>query len=421
MLDVILTGRFYKDGSFKDLMVGVTNGIITDVKRNLTGARTLEIEGGIFPAGTDTHVHFRDPGETNKEDFVSGSTSAIFGGTTTVLDMPNNRTPIDNYNAFSDKLSSIRRRSHADYGLYSLFTGKNSTILHKDSAGVKVYLGGSTNAVGTEDITTQELSNLENMKVPVVFHAEKESCLESKKGTANNLREYNLLRPAECEKEAIGYLSGLQLGKKVATHISDYSSVENMPRNSFFREVTPHHLLLNDSEEIDSYGKVNPPLRERVTQERTLQAYLDGKFDVVSSDHAPHADSDKEEFYASAAGIIGVETRIPLLLALVQKGILNLDLFYRTAIRNPASIFGIKKGELEIGYYADFFSVNFSDMERLNEERLHSKNSRSPFHDKAVIFPKDVILRGEFALQGREIISDRMGQHLKELRSVESD
>lgn len=415
MTDIIFSGRFYYEGSFRQLMVGVKDGIITEVGQDLRGAPMKELDGGIVPASTDTHVHFRDPGETKKEDFVTGSTSAIYGGTTTVFDMPNNRTPIDDYNKFADKLAAVKGRAYCDYGLYSLFTGKNSKYIHKKSSGIKIYLGGSTNSTAAEILDEEEVSAIENMKIPVYFHAESEPCLRKSKIDASNLREYNLSRPPECEKEAIKSVSEVKLSRKVATHISSYSSINEITGRNFITEVTPHHLLLDDSMDLGSYGKVNPPLRDKETKEALLSAYLSGRIDNVSSDHAPHTEADKEEFAYSKAGIIGVETRVPLLLALVQKKILDFDLFYRTAIASPANTFGIRKGKIEKGYYADFFTFRLSDVSKLNENKLHSKLTISPFNGFPAIFPDNVIMRGIFALEKGEIIMDKTGRFVGDL------
>ena len=198
-------------------------------------------------------------------------------------------------------------------------------------------------------------------------------------------------------------------------HISTPDSLEIL-QGKVKGEVTPHNLLLNVDSESGTWGKVNPPLRSRETQEKNLQAYLNGKFDLLSSDHAPHTEHDKEEFPQAASGIIGVETRIPLLLALVQKKVLSFEVFYNTAIKNPAEYMGISKGKLEVGYFADFFSFKPSNIKKLNQERLHSKTPVSPFNEFPVVFPDDVTLRGEFLIESGELVEDRIGRHVDDLK-----
>ncbi len=414
--DTILVGKFYFEGKFQDLEVGINNGKIAKIGKNLKGGIRKELFGAILPAGTDTHVHFRDPGETQKEDFRSGTVSAAFGGTTTVFDMPNNKVPVLDYASFDDKLHSVQNRAYVDFGLYSMFNGRNSQIIDKRSSSIKIYLGGSTNSLPVGDIPQKELQGLRDLGKPVVFHGEDAQCLLAhRKSEVNSLSEHEMSRPEECELKSAKTMLELDVNHSLMAHISTPDSLEIL-QGKIMGEVTPHHLLLNTDSDSGSWGKVNPPLRDKATQERNLQAYLDGKYDLLSSDHAPHTEHDKEEFPQAPSGIIGVETRIPLLLALVQKKILSLDVLYNTAIRNPAEFMGIKKGKLELGYYADFFSFRFSDIKRLNQERLHSKTPVSPFHELPVVFPDNVALRGELIIEDGEFIEDRIGKHLAELK-----
>lgn len=420
MVDVAVSGRFYFRGNFKDLTVGITNGIITDIRKDLRAQVHYTLEGGILPGGTDTHVHFRDPGETEKEDFGTGSMAAVYGGTTTVLDMPNNRAPVTDYEKYADKKAAIKGKSFCDYGLYSLFTGSNSDIVSEESIGFKTFLGGSTNSTGLGAIPQDQLSNLDLTGKRMVFHAESESCLQKNSREASSLMEHDQSRPSICEKEAVSYISDLTYGKKTVTHLSDLSSLPSGGKSDFLVEVTPHHLLLNENMDLGSKGKVNPPLRQRSVQENLLQAFVDGKIDIVSSDHAPHTEADKEEFQYAKSGIIGVETRIPLMLGLVKKKVLPMDVFLKTAIEEPANSFGLRKGKIDIGYMADFFTVNFSDVRRINEERLHSKNAFSPFNGMDAVFPETVFIRGSPVLEDGEILSEHQGMYLNDLKGARS-
>lgn len=421
MLDVAITGKFYFRGGFKELTVGVTDGIITDIKKNLKAPLHYTVEGGIFPGSTDTHVHFRDPGETEKEDFSTGSMAAVYGGTTTVLDMPNNRIPITDFGRFSDKKAAIRGRSYCDYGLYSLFTGDNAGIISRESTGIKIFLGGSTNSTGLGSISNTELGKLAEHNYRIVFHAESQLCLDRNRREVLSLADHDLSRPVQCEEEAVREVSSMAYPKRTVTHLSSFSSIREIRNRNFFTEVTPHHILLNEGMELGSKGKVNPPLRQSSVQQELLQAYVDGKIDGISSDHAPHTEGDKDEFQYAKSGIPGVETRVPILLALVKKGILPMNVFIRTAIENPPSSFGIRKGKIEVGYIADFFSVDLSRMARVNEERLHSKNSFSPFDGFDAIFPTEVFIRGSPVLEDGEIISDRQGLFLGEIKGAHND
>ena len=412
--DVTLSGKFYYEGSYQDLNLVITEGKIQGIRKFVKG-RKVELEGAIFPAGTDTHVHFRDPGETQKEDFSSGTMSAAYGGTTTVLDMPNNIIPIDNYQAYERKLETVRGRAFVDFGLYSMFNGTNAGIIHPDSWALKIFMGGSTNTTGMDRLDEKAINSISELQKPVVFHAEDQHCLDLSGRETFTLRDHNFSRPSQCEATALMNLSKLNLGKKIAAHVSDSSNLKFLTGNGTFAEITPHHMMLNDEMDLGSYGKVNPPLREPSVQRASLEAYLSGKYSIVSSDHAPHTPEEKEEFEYAKSGIIGVETRIPILLALISKKILSPDVFYRTAILNPARLFNINKGEIKEGMYADFFNVRFSSMHRLDQSRLHSKNWETPFNGMDVVFPENVMLRGDLIVENREIVYGRTGKYLNDL------
>lgn len=408
MIDFVFSGKFYFNGSFQDLDIGVTDGIITDIKKHINFKRKI-LKNAVIPAGTDIHVHFRDPGETYKEDFKTGTISAIFGGTTTIFDMPNNKMKIDNYAAYDNKLEIVRRKAYCDFGLYSMFTGNNYNIISKESSGIKIYLGDTTDINANNNFNENEIKKIDDMNIPVVFHAEDKNCIDKNYKNAVNLREYNKIRPEICEEISVNNANKMNFKKGVIAHMTHYMDT------NYLKEVTPHHLLLNDEMPLKSYGKVNPPLRDRITQEDLLNNYINNRFDIVSSDHAPHSQNEKEEFEYSKSGIIGVETRIPLLLALVYKKIISFETFYNTCIYNPDKLFNLNKGEIKIGDYADFITIDFSKMERLNDYKLHSKNPVSPFNNFDVIFPDDVILRGNKVIDNRELIDDITGKYINDL------
>ncbi len=413
-MDRIFTGRFYYRGKFDEIEVAVSNGKIERIGKALSGAPKTKLWKPVIPAGFDTHVHFREPGESESEDYSTGSMAAVYGGTTTVLDMPNNLIPIRDYERFRNKLAIASGKSFCDFGLYSLFDGRNLSIVDRDSCGLKVFMGGSTNSLPLSD-ENDSLDLLKDYGKPVVFHGESASCLQRHMlAEPKNLKDHDLSRPEECEMESARVLARHSFRMPVLTHVSSPGTLDLLP-SDFATEVTPHHILLNNDMDLGSYGKCNPPLRTRKTQESLLQAFLDGRINTVSSDHAPHTEERKGDFQYAASGIIGVETRIPLLLGLVAKKILPLDLMIRTSCSNPAKKFSIRKGMIEEGYYADFLSFDLSEMKRINPEKLHSKNSFTPFSDHEAVFPSTVIIRGEFALQDGEIIEDPAGAFTSDL------
>ncbi len=407
----VFSGKFYRNGNFEDLTIEVEDGIITNISRFRKGIPSKQLENAILPGFTDIHVHFRDPGETEKEDFITGSMSSVFGGTTTVFDMPNNASPITDYNRYDSKKASLKGRSYADYGLYSMYTGKNGNIISGESAALKIYMGGSTNSTGAQ-IDYEKDSFLEEFKKMIVFHGEMQDCLN--KGVLpeiHTLQDHSISRGIECERESADIIGKMKSSNMVMAHVSDWNNIP-AGKKGFAAEMTPHHMLLHTEMNLGAWGKVNPPIRERNIMELNRQAFLDGKVDILSSDHAPHTENDKESIEYGKSGIIGVETRIPLFLALVYKKILPLETLVRTGAVNPAEKTGIRKGRIEKGYAADFCAVKFSDMKRINQERLHSKNPFSPFHGFDAVFPQDVFVGGVQVISHGELVEARTGKYL---------
>jgi len=406
----VISGTFYYQGSFRQLEIEITAGKISRIMKAIGKGRSTNIPGAIFPGSVDPHVHFRDPGETSKEDFRSGSIAAVYGGTTAVIDMPNNVIPVDNFSAYMDKLAIVRRKTYVDFGLASLFTGANTSIIHRESALIKIFMGGSTNSVPVGSIPSKEIDALKEIKVPKVFHLEDGACLSEHAGREDSLEDHDLHRPLVCEQKAFSAVKELDIGRKIAAHCSSYSG--DMKEGFDSLEVTPHHLLLNNAMRLGSEGKVNPPLRSRDVQEEVLRAYVSGKYDFVGSDHAPHTDEDKEEFDSAKSGIIGVETRLPLMAALVNKKILSIETFVRTNFENAANVYGISKGKIEVGFDADFVAFDLSRIKRLNDNHLHSKRTVSPFNGFDVVFPSDVFIRGRKVIENYELIDDRNGNYI---------
>lgn len=406
----IFTGKFYYENELQDLTIEVTDGVISQISKFRKGQYGITLQGAIFPGFVDVHVHFRDPGETEKEDFKSGSMSAAFGGTTTVFDMPNNSIPIRDYKEYDRKKSVVHGRSYVDYGLYSMYDGTNKYLLANQSPAFKVFMGESTNSNGFNgDYLTDSFLN--TMEKPILFHTELASCLDEhrQQEELRTLSDHDANRPPACEKEAMTILSKLKAKTRIAGHVSDWDNTSALDPGAF-KEMTPHHMLLDYSMPLGTYGKVNPPLREPSIARRNFQAFLDGKVDILSSDHAPHTERDKEDMNHAKSGMIGVETRVPLMLALVQKKILPLNVLVNSGALNPSVTYGLFKGQIKLGYHADFVAVHFSNMEKLNEDRLHSKTPITPFNGFQVVFPDSVYIRGQVVISEGEIVDEPQGE-----------
>ncbi|MEM0195076.1 MAG: dihydroorotase [Thermoplasmatales archaeon] len=399
----VFRGNFFVNGEFRERYVIVENGIIKRVSLDREGNDVTPIPGYVLPGGVDMHVHFRDPGEEYKEDFVTGSAAAVIGGTTTVFDMPNNKIPINNNKAFENKKLTILGKSYVDFGLYQL---ASDTII--DSAiGEKIFLGRSTGGLVTE------LDRCVWSEKVKVVHSELQECLDKNKIKPANLVEHDVARPIECEIRGVELIANFLERNVHIAHVTAARSLYLSKHLGFTTEVTPHHLLLNNSMNLGAFGKVNPPLRKRAVQEELLGSIGSGLIDVISSDHAPHTLEEKQDFSESPSGIPGVETRVPLALRLYRKGVIpSLNLLVSMLMEKPARLCRVNKGYIAPGYDADFISVNFEKTERIRGEELHSKSGWTPFEGYEAIFPDQVYLRGELIVQEGEIVNSRKGVFL---------
>ncbi len=373
-----------------DACVEVENGKIVSVKKAMDGCRS--IRGVVLPGGVDIHVHFREPGQSYKEDFGSGTMSSAFGGITTVADMPNNIPPIVTREDYESKLSLVRDRAWVDFALYMKLTERSERV---PGAMYKWYMYEAPGIVPPEDLNGTHIT----------VHAELPECA----GNSETLESYDVARPARCEVRAVRKL--LELGRKFhIAHVSSPDTVDMCRIGGFTCEVTPHHLFLHKGMELGAYGKVNPPLRARWVAERLWDELLSGRIDIVASDHAPHTIEEKSAGFESAPpGLPEVETYLPIFMHMMKEGKISLSRLVRVIMEAPAELLGLKKGRIAVGYDADFAAFTLSDVRKINANRLHYKCGWSPYDGFSGIFPHAVYLRGERIMSDGEMEGEPRG------------
>lgn len=413
---LIVEGKFFIDGSFRDCCIGIENGKIVKIKKVLTGTNRINFSKGvILPSGVDIHVHFRDPGLTYKEDFFSGSTAALFGGISCIFDMPNTMPRTNNVDVFKEKLNISTSKSVVDFGLYIGLTNYNLNEIKRLSNfcnGFKIFLGESTSSNDFEsDRLGDVFKKVESTGKLVLIHAEDQNCLSSNKKTENNCIDHLSSRPAICEAEAIKKILKESNGIRTNIHICHLSSnigLKLLRRRSknISVGVTPHHLLFNTDniKSCDSKFKVNPPIRSEFDRRFLWVSACDGFLDVLESDHAPHSMSDKEkDFEEAPSGIPGVETIYPLFIHLCKTGQMSFKRLISLLCERPAELLGIPKGKIEVGMDADFIFVDLKKACKIKSEKLHSKCGWSPYESMNAIFPSCVFIRGEQAVENYKL------------------
>ncbi len=377
----------------------------------------------VLPGLIDAHVHFRDPGNPDKETFASGSKAAAAGGVTTVLDMPNNVPPVCTPVDLEQK-RRIASSSHVNYGLYVL--GYQDNLDHlacfENIPGIKVYLGSSTGNYLTEDLGVL-ISILERARVPVVVHAENESLLKYFTSLHNNSHLHHKIRDPLCALVSVAEstLSADYFGKRLhLAHVSTRGEIEYLRRNkthSITCEVSPHHLFLNEAFFLaeGNRGKMNPPLRRCEDQDALWMGIEEGIVDMIATDHAPHSLTDKNLAYPEApCGVPGVQTLLPLLLNAVNENRLSLERLVQLCSQRPAEVFGItNRGIIKCGYFADLVLVDMGMETVLRNEDQHSKCGWTPFHGMRVRgFPVKTLVNGTVIYEKGEVSSKHCGREV---------
>lgn len=382
------TGEFY---------ISIENGKITDISKNpIKGDETIDIKNNyLMPGFIDPHIHFRDPGLTQKEDFKTGSLSAANGGFTTVIDMPNTIPKTNTYNALKEKIRIAQEKSIVNFELQA---GHNTLeemkkMVTLNPIAFKIFMDLETDEK-LERIFADlgELKNTTEYDGLVAVHCEKKSIVEKetdklKQKDENTAIDYSYARPAISEDESVKQAIELAGENDLKLHICHLSSSKSLDlaKNASETqpvswEFTPHHLLLDNSA-YNTYGtfmKTNPPLREK--QDSVNINDLDST-SIIGTDHAPHTLEDKSKgVWDSSPGIPNLETVVPLILTEVNKGNLDLKIIPKIFSENAAKVYGLKnKGEIAIGKDADFTVIDLKREGKFNIDEFETKAEYSPF------------------------------------------
>ena len=389
----IWTGRNIRQGS-----ILIQKGKISRIARRISNPPDERVRARgmlALPGLVDVHVHLRDMDLAYKEDFTTGTAAAAAGGFTTVLDMPNTQPPTDSADRLNEKMERARNRVLVDVGFHVAAVPDERQIGNMVAAGafsLKLYLPSpiSPLAVESDRVLARLIRTAARHRLPLTVHAEDGKVIET--AAENRIRsfaELAKLRPPRAETSAI--LRMLKLLKQASCpvhfcHITLSSSLTRIRKSgikSLSSEVTPHHLLLSDKSLVKKKWKawMVPPLRPDANRKSLLAATARGLANVIASDHAPHMIQEKARSPTdSPPGIPGLETTLPLILTLANKGIIPLSKIIDLLSTGPARLFGLtSKGRLEEGLNGDVVLVDLKRKARINPETFLTKAKFSPF------------------------------------------
>ena len=377
--------------------IKIDDGKITGISKTpLEAAETIDIEGNyVLPGFIDPHIHFRDPGLTQKEDFKTGSMAAANGGFATVIDMPNTLPKTNTYRALEEKIKIAKSKSIVNFELQVGHSNLDEMkkMMKLNPISVKVFMDlesdESLEKIFHDLSILKETTSYNGL---VATHCEKKSIVESeterlKQNGENPAIDYTYARPTKSEDESVKQAIELARANDLRLHICHLSSSKSLSiAKSASKsmpvswEFTPHHLLLDNSA-YNIYGtfiKTNPPLRPEADSVRIRN--LDEK-SIIGTDHAPHTLEDKTKgTWASSPGIPNLETVVPLLLTEVNNGNLDFKLIPKIFSENAAKVYGLNnKGKIEIGYDADFTVIDLKREGKFDISEFKTKAEYSPF------------------------------------------
>jgi len=412
--------------------IGVLDGKITELG-SFTSSKakeTIDCTGlHILPGVIDTQVHFREPGNTHKEDLESGTKSAIAGGVTSILEMPNTDPLTTSVDALQDKLNRAKGRAFCNYGFFMGGTAQNASQLNdlekvKGCCGTKIFMGSSTGNLLVSE-AAHILDILKNGRRLVAVHAEDENRLKERFKIVENGADVSQ-HPVWRDKETaiLATTRILELARKAkrlvhVLHITTAEEIELLSKNKDIAtvEVTPQHLTLSAPDcyqDIGTYAQMNPPIRHKAHQDALWRAINNGVVDIIGSDHAPHTISEKEQPYPkSPSGMPGVQTLVPIMLNHVHEERLTLERFVDLVCHGPNRVHKITgKGRLCVGYDADFTIVDLKAKRTLINSKMKSKSGWTPYDGISVTgWPIMAIIRGKLAMK-EGVLLPALGQSL---------
>lgn len=420
------------------------NGAVSKIGKEsrLPPAETIIDAGGklVVPGLVDLHVHFREPGFTQKEDFASGTRAAAAGGVTTVLDEPNNKPVTASAKALQAKQELVKDHAYVDF-LFNMavYADRLDEIRLASNIGVNVFaffdeLGNKSTGMNDTGVLYDALKQVEAVDGLALLN-----CRESdhvihtikkiKEAGKHTLQDYNNSFPhiAEATGAAKRILLAHDVG--VSTHLREVSTSETVDvlrglkpyMTCVTAEVRPDHLFLNqeNAKNLGPYGQQWTPIRTKHDQKALWEALNEGTVNIIASDHATHMVEEKRQglsnIWKSPPGLPAIESMLPLLLNAVHEGKTTLDRIIEATSINPANRLGLypRKGCIDIGSDADLVILDLEAKRKITADTMFAKSKWTPYEGwQTVGAPVTTILRGVPVYHEGKIVSEPIGQYI---------
>jgi len=405
MKTLIKNAQIYLNGELQAKELLIDGKRISQIEDKISDPTDTVLDAAgayVFPGFIDIHAHLRDPGHTYKEDIKTGTLSAAKGGFTSICAMPNTDPVTDNI--ASVEYIQLRAKEYSRARVYVIGAltkqskGEEISEMATMKSGGIVAVSDDGKCVQNARLMLSCLRYAANFDIPVIIHPEDYALAGRGQIGAGKVATRIGLSGIPGLAEEVIIARDIMLAESAGArlhvaHISTARSLE-LVRQAKERglpitcEVTPHHLVLTDEACLgfDTNTKMKPPLRSEADRLACVQALKDGLIDCIATDHAPHADFEKErEFDHAPFGIIGFETAFAILYdKLVKSKIISLGTLVDNLSQKPARILDLPGGEIKLGVKADLTIIDLNDSTTFTKENILSKSKNTPWLDQTL-------------------------------------
>ena len=404
MRTLLAGGRIVNEGKVFDGSLVIDGEYICEILSNgeQTGTpvdNTIDVSGCyVLPGVIDDHVHFREPGLTEKADIESESRAAAAGGVTTYFDMPNTVPQTTTLQALDDKFARAAQCSHVNYSFFFGATNDNANLfplLDKHRIpGIKLFMGSSTgNMLVDRDEVLDRI--FATAPLPIMVHCEDTEIIrrnmeqfQQQYGDDPDVRLHPFIRSKEACLQSTTKAISLAMKHGARLHIAHITTEEELElfpadcQHSITAEATVGHLYfsLTDYDRMGAKIKVNPAIKNFSDRQALRDGLSNGRIAVVGTDHAPHLLSQKQGGCAKAAsGMPMIQFSLVTMLELVDEGVLTLERMVELMAHRPATLFEVReRGFLRPGYKADVVVVRPHSPWTVTADVVESKCRWSP-------------------------------------------
>jgi len=395
---LIKNGKIAQISTFIDAVEAAKAFVVENVNVDETNIKIVELNGKVITPGLiDVHVHLREPGSEHKETIATGTASAARGGYTLVAAMPNTNPVPDSEVNLRKILEKIKEDAIVRVLTYGSLTTNLEGVELVDFAGLAsdvIAFSDDGNGIQEAGLMYRAMESAVKVSRPIVAHCEDDSLLfggylhegtyaeaDGHRGILSASESVQIARDAILAKSTDAQYHVCHVSTEESVSIIRWAKSEGIKISA---EVSPHHLLLTDTDIIDeniTNFKMNPPLRGEKDRLACVEGVLDGTIDIIATDHAPHADVEKALPVDHAPfGIVGLETAFPLMYTnFVKNGNWSLKFLIDRMTVIPAKVFGLEYGRLEVGRIADIAVFDLDADYKIDVDAFVSKGRNSPF------------------------------------------